>query len=471
MTPLLDQDANAPFDLASYPAPWPFVPFTTLPLKLQDRIPLHLLPETLVVHDPYGVLPADGAHDKAKTGSTPKTIAKNIDKTIGRARTVFSMPESTPEQDARWAKGNDIIWTYKLDLSSSTNEAIQHTRDALRNPPTAEEKPYLMLLSEPDDETGLSLPAILVPAPKHQPLLSIPEAHLYISPSSFTGRGNHSYVYDVEWELPRSLFFEPVYCAECLWDDVNEVMQREDKELWRLWDKYRQSRQDHGRSWPPVWRNFESTADVEKSFPSTDSTLSGEPKEMKMGKVTHEHELVEPGETVEIQFMHEITSGVSATSDASIPGRTFDISDPVTRRITHYEGPTHFFPVEVKLQYPHSEGPCCAHLTADRPKRPLTVTVRVAAKLSIQDDSHLAREAQNYQKFPQHFFEHWSGFNLIPPIRNPVPVGALVPQFYGFYTPVMDTAAAKKARYLSPILLLEHCGTPIDPATMGIDDR
>ncbi|KAI0064460.1 hypothetical protein BV25DRAFT_1852231, partial [Artomyces pyxidatus] len=36
--------------------PWPLVPFTTSPPPLQQRIPYHLLPKKLIVHDPDGVL-------------------------------------------------------------------------------------------------------------------------------------------------------------------------------------------------------------------------------------------------------------------------------------------------------------------------------------------------------------------------------------------------------------------------------
>ncbi|THU82924.1 hypothetical protein K435DRAFT_573221, partial [Dendrothele bispora CBS 962.96] len=41
-----------PFHSNSYPFPWPLVPFSTEPYKLQQIIPFRLLPEKLVVHDP-----------------------------------------------------------------------------------------------------------------------------------------------------------------------------------------------------------------------------------------------------------------------------------------------------------------------------------------------------------------------------------------------------------------------------------
>jgi hypothetical protein len=54
----------------------------------------------------------------------------------------------------------------------------------------------------------------------------------------------------------------------------------------------------------------------------------------------------------------------------------------------------------------------------------------------------------------------------------PHPVGAVVPQYYGYYVSE-DTGdrSEKNEVYLSPILLLENCGVPVDPETLGIDDR
>ena len=43
---------------------------------------------------------------------------------------------------------------------------------------------------------------------------------------------------------------------------------------------------------------------------------------------------------------------------------------------------------------------------------------------------------------------------------------AIVPKFYGFYVPEDDTQS-----HLSPILLLEDCGMPIETSTLRADDR
>src|SRR5882762_2788431 len=87
-------------------------------------------------------------------------------------------------------------------------------------------------------------------------------------------------------------------------------------------------------------------------------------------------------------------------------------------------------------------------------KVPLTAKVSAVAKLSMQYDEHLDREAKNYQSFPAHLFEHRNGYNVIPPLHDPVPEGAVVPQFYGYYVPEKKIGD----RYL---LLLENCGVPI----------
>ncbi|KAG2341523.1 hypothetical protein BDR05DRAFT_859432, partial [Suillus weaverae] len=75
--------------------------------------------------------------------------------------------------------------------------------------------------------------------------------------------------------------------------------------------------------------------------------------------------------------------------------------------------------------------------------------------------------------FPDHFFQHWNGYNVVSPIQDPVPVGALCPQFYGYYTPDDPTDGEYwgRPRYLSPILFLEHCGREIDPDELCQDDK
>jgi hypothetical protein len=115
------------------------------------------------------------------------------------------------------------------------------------------------------------------------------------------------------------------------------------------------------------------------------------------------------------------------------------------------------------------------HCAAMRLPDPLTARspsgeVTVAAKMSFSSDSArelLQNEGSIYNEFPQHLMEHWCGLNLVMPINTPVPVGAVVPKFYGYYTPIDDAGFGK----LSPILLLEECGKPIEPRSLSLDAR
>ncbi|KZS99889.1 uncharacterized protein LAESUDRAFT_667429 [Laetiporus sulphureus 93-53] len=99
--------------------------------------------------------------------------------------------------------------------------------------------------------------------------------------------------------------------------------------------------------------------------------------------------------------------------------------------------------------------------------------VTTAAKLAIPEQSArdmLKTEADIYNKFPRHLMEHWSGYNLIAPHNFPVPVHAVVPKFYGYYVPEEDTPASDVSG-LSPILLIEECGEPIDPKELSLDEQ
>lgn len=120
--------------------------------------------------------------------------------------------------------------------------------------------------------------------------------------------------------------------------------------------------------------------------------------------------------------------------------------------------------------------PFCKHL--DRGLfAPPSQKVSVCAKLSIPDDRverhelHLKLEAENYMRFPSSMYEHWNGYNVLQPMHDPTPVGAVVPQFYGYYVPDPSNAPKKAGKFMSAILLLEHCGVQIDPMKLTIDHR
>jgi len=135
-----------------------------------------------------------------------------------------------------------------------------------------------------------------------------------------------------------------------------------------------------------------------------------------------------------------------------------------------YRGP--FRPIESRIQLQDLAcGPYCIHMRKTQAAiHPLTAKVYVVAKLSAgdDDDERLTREAENYRAFPRHFFEHWSGYNLVPPLEHPVPVAPLIPQFYGYYD---ADPTEKNAEYLSPVLLQEYCGRPSNLAMLSADDQ
>ena len=90
--------------------------------------------------------------------------------------------------------------------------------------------------------------------------------------------------------------------------------------------------------------------------------------------------------------------------------------------------------------------------------------VTVVAKTAFPHSEHrllFHNEAKIFSSFPKHFSEEWCGYNMVSPLSWPVPVGPVVPKFYGYYMPT-----GEKRNTLSPILLMEECGTPVDPGKL-----
>ncbi|KAJ7771673.1 hypothetical protein B0H16DRAFT_1514274 [Mycena metata] len=283
---------------------------------------------------------------------------------------------------------------------------------------------FLIFPDEIDQENGEKpLPTLRIKVPPYPHKDVTPAAHLYISPGSKAGTGHHSEVFHAEWELPRALLVPDVLCQQCA----------ESGELERI------------------------VADAvgDKPYGYVDEKVEVRPQGVvdvsKRTLVGHEH-------------------------DESIT-REFRIVEPrKVERTRVYQGPIVDIHTKVKWQTP-GRGANCAHIQTgfqfggpdERERtRPPTAAVRVCAKLSREHDAHLAREAKVYQAFPTHLSEHWSGYNLVRPSREPVPVGAVVPQFYGYYTPA---AREPNATYLSPVMLLENCGTPLDLTGLSADQK
>ena len=95
--------------------------------------------------------------------------------------------------------------------------------------------------------------------------------------------------------------------------------------------------------------------------------------------------------------------------------------------------------------------------------------VTVVAKTSFPDPGDRAlfdNEAKIFDSFPRHLSEEWCGYNMVSPLSWPVPVGPVVPKFYGYYMPI-----GEKKDELSPIMLMEECGTPVKPGNLTPEQR
>ncbi|KAF8955687.1 hypothetical protein BDZ97DRAFT_1709159 [Flammula alnicola] len=398
-------------------------PGLTIIPKLQGYLPHSSFPPKLVVHDPWNLLSAFEYHYR----------------------------EGWDEKKA-WSEAQDVTHVYKL-TSSTTNTKRREEDDKwladkeaeaklvreifLKNPHSDNKFPSGYFIREGDDEDpspGPCKPPIFIVLPHKASRFQPPEAHLYLSPAGALGTGNHSFVYKAELELPRTLLVNAEVCRTCVLEDMAKIIQEEDGE--------------NGERRDPKW-----------DHKSGRWVVSAKQKMRVITKMKDEDGVEE----------------------------TYFIKPGEMRAELVYEGP--FRVIESRVQYQDlALGPYCEHILKEkRAIHPLTSKVYVAAKLSIENDLHLQREAESYQAFPRHFFEHWSGYNVVTPLKEPVPVGPLVPQFYGYYTVdeehkkstvgVNDSAAGDGAKtnerpqYLSPILLLEDCGKPIDPKKLSVDDQ
>ncbi|KAJ7583587.1 hypothetical protein C8J56DRAFT_1055338 [Mycena floridula] len=411
----------------------------TLPI-LQQILPSYLLPEKLVIHDPDNVLSVDG--------------------------------ESAPAS-------KDGTRTYVLSLSPETRSSIETQRKEVLDAHEAKLKSYPATVLLVQDMIGRVRPASQVQLPPPlPPILSIPEAHMYVTRSACLGEGNHSFVYDVELELPRSLFFELEICPSCIFEDVESMIDAEEKIFFEPLEEKIVAQETVGEQHRAVydiseeqWNTMTAIRDIEgygqhivleptpidylvPAHIFRSSYLSGQDSSGLVKK--------------EVQVIREALTVQVGTPEDPESKDTMDIYPRKVSVKRLYEGPARFFPISVKYQHSNStgQGPCCRHLRSPE-SLPTTTRVRVVAKLSKEHDLHLEREGKAYQKLPSHMFQHWSGYNIIKPVYSPVPIGPIVPQFYGYYVP---ESSESKDQYLSPLLLLENCGVPINMESLSPDD-
>ncbi|KAJ7043165.1 hypothetical protein C8F04DRAFT_1073861 [Mycena alexandri] len=408
--PTLDEHCNiAEIKPENYPGPWPIVPFSFLKRgqpKLETIIPYTLLPKKLIVHDPWKLLAMKESSSEEK-----------------------SPPDATVETD--WSKMPDIIHVYELQpLTSAALLKSERQHEVYRK--RVDDSDFLIVSEETDEKNDEKpLPTLRIKVPPYPHKDVTPAAHLYISPGSKAGTGHHSEVYHAAWELPRALLVPEVFCRQCVHIEIRAMAE------------------------------------------------SGELERIVAGAVGDEpYGYVDEKVEVQPQCVVDVSKRtlVGHKHDESVTPEFRIVEPRKVERTRVYQGPIVDIHTKVKWQTP-GRGANCVHIQTgfqfggpdERERtRPPTAVVRVCAKLSREHDSHLAREAKVYQAFPAHLSEHWSGYNLVRPSHEPVPVGAVVPQFYGYYTPA---ACEPNATYLSPVMLLEDCGTPLDLTGLSADQK
>ncbi|KAJ7165585.1 hypothetical protein C8R43DRAFT_878460 [Mycena crocata] len=100
--------------------------------------------------------------------------------------------------------------------------------------------------------------------------------------------------------------------------------------------------------------------------------------------------------------------------------------------------------------------------------------VSVVAKVAVprqEAREFLRHEAAIYDSFPKYLAQEFCGYALVPEIKYPVPVGAVVPKFFGYYVPDHTGYDTSNTAQPSPILLMGECGSPVDPPNLSHDDK
>ncbi|EEB90956.1 hypothetical protein MPER_10768, partial [Moniliophthora perniciosa FA553] len=95
-------------------------------------------------------------------------------------------------------------------------DEVNRTREELRASRSSEpESIHYIYPSKKEGPTNVPLIRITVPPRPLKPVQT-EEAHLFLSKHRRKGEGNHSYVYEAEWEIPRDLFVDPKICFACV---------------------------------------------------------------------------------------------------------------------------------------------------------------------------------------------------------------------------------------------------------------
>ncbi|KAG9315488.1 hypothetical protein JVU11DRAFT_3101 [Chiua virens] len=334
--------------------------------------------------------------------------------------------------ETAWGSRPDIIQTYNLNLSLPTLQDVQAARRKAEELEEFKSRTLIILrYKRTKKQIENCEPMIEVPLPPYpRRPTKVEESHLYISPAAKVGAGNHSVVYKAEWE--------------CYKENVEKEIKRlKDTELWDELMKV-------------VARGLKGYT-------------GRQPTNAELDEVNDLMNLAREGEIFEREVIYIVPPGTAPSQilnfldekgiwDILVKKKTnttafLDLTGDSNEGENSYVAHLRIYP-----PFSYESQKTCAHGFGPKPR---TAMFTVVAKLSIEHDPHLAKEAQNYQQFPEHLFYHDNGYTILPQLHTIVPVNAVVPQFYGYYTPGPEST--ERGPYLSPILLLEHCGKPIEP--------
>jgi hypothetical protein len=457
---------------------------------LHNRIPLHRLPTKLFVHDPFNLLAVNSensygkAEDARKNGKTwrmPDRVHEYKLKlsTAGKARLSEELQEAASQSLTPVAPPYEQVnnlESHEKDCSEKFHGFAFHSYSETPLGPIC---PPIVVVHDPPPLSPTNIADGSAGLGERWEPKAIDEAHLYLSPTFLLGKSHHSVLYWGEWELPRDMFLpplssSPVLCKMCVEADVNRFLLEEDGE----------NSERRRKEWTEKSAVLRKVVEVMKPLIEGNRSCSIVIGDDQVHKVGGKVYMVHPGKE--------------------------------TRRI-EIEGQIR--PIRTTVGWQDRSKPTCTHLLSRQPI-PSTAKAGVVAKLSRYGDDHLKREARNYQDFDRHMFEHRSGLHTMPFTKDPVSLGALVPQFYGYYVPEfkdeekvvdLDDDRAEDIRdyikqmdgrregdgavenlaksdkygdgqeaqarpkikrgYLSPILLLEDCGQAISPRNLSLDEK
>ncbi|KAK7033683.1 hypothetical protein VNI00_012683 [Paramarasmius palmivorus] len=208
--------------------------------RLETTIPLHLLPQRLIVHDPHNVLHAERSTDTnedsedSETGSRDGSGSRaDSEEKSGEEPKVNSKHESQPNP---WpfdcSNPTEPLpyptHTYALQLTQQSLDKISQTRRELASLHSDQPVENVLFIYPSKNEGPTHTPLIRVTVPSRPPkTLKTEEAHLFLTKHRKKGEGNHSLVYGAEWELPREIFEDPKICYACVESKAKQVWKEQ----------------------------------------------------------------------------------------------------------------------------------------------------------------------------------------------------------------------------------------------------